>query len=270
MLLPESFKGTLPPETLVAFDEACGAIVGAVAFHRLKRETVQTQVTVVPTHRRSGIGSRLLDAVCARALARGDEQIHATVDRIAHLEAESFLESNGFRCKRRLLRVEGDLAPLRTAIETLLHRLASSGKIPATARVVEPRNLAAEITRPWYEQVVAPEFGVTARLTEHVLTSADCGMLLVDGHPAGLAAGTRNDGSDVGWLHAVVVAPEYRGGWGWAYSILLDAAIRAAWEAGARRLRFEAEEKNWRVLQTLGRVQGVVVGCESEYSRKVL
>jgi hypothetical protein len=84
-----------------------------------------------------------------------------------------------------------------------------------------------------------------------------------------MLAGVRNDGNGTATLSAVVVAAEFRGGWGWANLLLLAYAGERALAAGASRLRFEIDETNWKVLQGVGRVEGTVIGIPAQFVREL-
>jgi hypothetical protein len=83
-----------------------------------------------------------------------------------------------------------------------------------------------------------------------------------------MLAGVRNDGQGLATLSAIAVAPEFQGGWGWANLLLLVSGLDRGWDAGSRRLRFEAEESNWKVRQSAGRVQAVTLGRSARFVRR--
>jgi GNAT superfamily N-acetyltransferase len=271
MLLPECFRGAIAPEAFLAWDVERGAVAGAAAFHRHKRETVGMQLTTTQPYRRAGVGSRLLERVVERARERGDARIVAVADVVALPEAEPFLRSCGFEPGVWTLRLEGEIAPVRDTLLDLRERLISSGKAPRSARIVESRELPAERLRRWYEQTIAPALQGRPEFAAHILTAPgfDATVLLVDDTPVGMLAGIRNDGDGCATLRAVAIDPQFRGGWGWANALLLASGVERAWNAGSRRVRFETEERNWRVLQTASRAKATVVAKSIWFSRTV-
>ena len=262
MLLPAAFEAAVAPEAFVAWDDERRTISGAAAFHRHNRETIGVQVLTLKDRRRQRVGSALLARVVDRARQRGDERVTAWVDVIKQPETEHFLLANGFEPGPWTLRLEGEIEPAR---ETLLRwrvRLVDSGKAPRSARIVEHRELPRDVLRPWYEAVVAPALAGRPEYARLILDAPDfdATILVVDGRPAGMLAGVRNEGNGTATIRGIVVAPEFQGGWGWANLLLLASGLDRAWAAGARRLRFETGEKNWKVLQAAGRVQAAVIG----------
>jgi GNAT superfamily N-acetyltransferase len=261
MLLPESFR-VAPPDAYVAWDDSLGVLAGVAAFHRLKRETIGVQVRTVRTYRRQGIGSRLLQHVCARARERGDDRVRTWVDLLVHPEAEPFLKANGFRLESSVLQVEGELNVLAASTLRLRARLEASAKIPVGAHIVESRDLPRDALLRAYRELVPEALPGRPELAEFIVTAPlfDAAVLLVGERFAGMLVGTRNDGKGTAVLNAVVVAPEFRGGWSWANTMLTAYAFERSLAAGARRLRFEMEEANWNVVHGVERVQGTVVG----------
>jgi hypothetical protein len=81
--------------------------------------------------------------------------------------------------------------------------------------------------------------------------------------------GVRNDGTGSGTIDAIAVAPEFRSGWGWANLLLLAYAADRSRETGANRLRFEIDEKNWQVVQGIGRVEGTIIGRPATFVREL-
>jgi hypothetical protein len=268
MLLPEAFRLGAPPGAFLAWDQAHHIIAGLATFHRLKRETIGARVMTVRTYRRQGIGSALLRCVCEQARERGDERVCALVDLAAHPQAEPFLKANGFVPQPRLLRVEGTLAAGRNTVLALRERLVAAGKIPPGARITESRDLAPEFVLRVYRELIATHLPGRPELADFIVTRPgfDATILTVADRVAGMTVGVRNDGQGCGSLDAIVVAPGFRGGWGWANVYLLaDIAERSA-AVGAHRLRFEIEETNWKVLQGVARVQGAIVGATARFA----
>lgn len=267
MLLPESFQGSVAPEAFVAWDEDRRTIAAAAAFHRLPRETANVQVATVKPFRRQGIGSRLLARIVDVARERGDEHLTAWTDALAKPGSDAFLEANGFVAGKWMLRLEGELEPIRQTLLLWRERLIAAGKAPATSRVVEHHELPAGLLRSWYEQAVAPALEGRPEFGGYLLNSPefDSTILLVDERPAGMLAGVRNHGDGAATLRAVFVAPEFQGGWGWANVLLLASGFERAWSAGARRVRFETTERNWKVLESAGRVGAKVVGRSARF-----
>ncbi len=269
MLLPESF-GLVAPEAFLAWDESAGAIAGLAAFHHMGRETVQTSVITVRPYRRQGIGSGLLCRVVERARERGDERICVQVDLIAHLEADGFLQANGFLRGRTLLEMEGDLAAVRGPLLDLHARLAAAGRIPANARIALSHEFPPHELERIYTELLVPTLGARAELAGAVVRHPDfeAVVLLAGERPVGMLVCIRNDGRGLGALRGMAVAPGYRG-CGWANLLLLVSAINLGWEAGARRLRLEAEESNLRTLHQAARLNSVVLRRLASFVREL-
>jgi GNAT superfamily N-acetyltransferase len=263
MLLPEAFRLGAPPDAFLAWDQARDTIAGLAAFHRFKRETIGARVMTVRTHRRQGIGSNLLRRVCEQARERGDLRVCTLVDLALHPHAEPFLKANGFVPQSRFLRAEAPLAGGRDTVLALRERLTAAGKIPQGARIMESRELPAGFVLRAYRELIATHLPGRPELADFIVTRPefDAAILTVADRLAGMAVGVRNDGHGVGSLEAIVVAPEFRGGWGWANVLLLATVAEWSTAAGAHRLRFEIEETNWKVLQAIGQVQGAIVGA---------
>ena len=260
-----------PPDALLAREETSGAIVGLAASHRHKREAIGLQVITVRTHRRQGIGSRLLHQVCERARGRGDERVRTRVDLMAHVYAEPFLIANGFLLESSALQIDSLLTVGGDSVIGLRNRLAASGKIPAGARIVETRELPREAALRAYRELIAANLPGRPELAEYIVTSPgfDAAVLTTGDRLAGMLAGVRCDADGVGWLNAVVVAPEFRGGWGWANVLLMAYAFERSLAAGASRLRFEIDESNWKMLQGAGRAQGTIIGRPARFVREL-
>jgi GNAT superfamily N-acetyltransferase len=267
MLLPESFQMGAPPDAFLAWDQTRGAIAGLAVCHRLKRETIGFRMITVRTHRRQGIGSRLFHCIRERAAERGDECVRTFVDLMAHPEAEPFLRANGFVLESRVLQVDGVVAMGLGDVRRLRDRLAASGKIPPGARIVDSQELAIDVVLHAYRAIVAPHLPGRQELAQYIVTSPgfDAVILMVADRPAGMLVGVRNDGNGVASLDAVVVAPEFRNGWGWANILLLASAAERAVAAGASRLRFEIDETNWKVLKGIGRAEGKIIALPSRF-----
>jgi ribosomal protein S18 acetylase RimI-like enzyme len=271
MLLPESFQLGSPPEAFLAWDEEQQTITGAVAFHHLQHETIGLRVLTVRTYRRQGIASLLVQRVCERAGDRSDERVRTQLDLTKHPDAEPFLLANGFVTQSKVLRVEGLLGGAAGAVANMRTRLMASGKVPPDTRIAESRDLPPEIALRAYRELIAPNMPGRPELSEFIVTRPgfDSAILTVGGRLAGMIIGARNDGNGAGTLDAIAVAPGFRSGWGWANLLLLAYAADCSREAGANRLRFEIDERNWQVLQAIGRVEGTIIGRPAVFVREL-
>jgi GNAT superfamily N-acetyltransferase len=265
MLLPQSF-GPVAPEAFVAWDESAQAIAGMAAFHRKGRETVQASVITVRPYRRQGIGSALLRRMVERAAERGDDSVQAQVDLIAHTEAHAFLTANGFRRGRILREVLGDLTVGRGPLLDMYARLATSGIIPASARVAGNREFSPREMEHIYTELLVPVLGTPAELAGPIVRGTDFNaiVLMAGDAPAGIMVCTYNDGGGTGTIVATAVAPRFRG-WGWAHLLLLVSAMDRGWEAGARRLRFETDENNLNMMRQAERLNSVTLRRRAQY-----
>jgi ribosomal protein S18 acetylase RimI-like enzyme len=170
-----------------------------------------------------------------------------------------------------MLRAEGAMDKAGHAVLAVRDRLAARGKIPADARIVETRDLPISQVLPAYRELIAEHLPGRPELAEYIVTSPgfDAALLTVGDRTAGMLVGTRNDGHGVSDLSAIVVAPEFRGGWGWANIALMAYAFERAAAAGSNRLRFEIEETNWKVLQGVGRVEGTILAVSARFIREL-
>ena len=232
---------------------------------------IGAQVITLRTHRRQGIGSALLNRVCEYARERGDTRVCGQVDLAAHPEAEPFLRKMGFVPSSSIVRAEGGIDGAGHAVLALRDRLAARGKIPADAQIVETRGLPISQVLTAYRELIAEHLPGRPELAQYIVTSRgfDAALLTVGDRTAGMLAGTRNDGRGVSDLSAIAVAPEFRGGWGWANIVLMAYAFELAAAAGASRLRFEIDETNWNVLQGVGRVEGKILSVSARFVREL-
>jgi ribosomal protein S18 acetylase RimI-like enzyme len=177
----------------------------------------------------------------------------------------------GFVASSSLVRAEGAIDGAGRAVLALRDRLAARGKIPAEARIVETRGLPLSQVLAAYRELIAEYLPGRPELAQYIVTSRafDAALLTVGDHIAGMVAGTRNDGFGVSELSAIVVAPEFRGGWGWANVALMAYAFELAAASGASRLRFEIDETNWNVLQGVGRVEGKILSVSARFIREL-
>lgn len=245
MLLPESHPLPLRAqrEYLVAVQEAVPQIVGAASFQAQARAIFGVRVRVVRSHRRRGIGSRLLRHILEEAVQRKAAAVFVGADGRTEPDAAPFLAAHGFRFLGRVTTVEADVVAMRDYLRVLRDRLIAGGKVPANARLVRfseaPQN---QVARLYAEYIVhTPEADpALLRHPQFKEKIAASPVVMMDDRVVGiLLVGVEGL---LATVHARVVAPELRGGW--VNPLMMGTATEDVWLAGARRVRFEIPPDN--------------------------
>lgn len=244
MLLPESGRWPWPAEYLLALGGSPHQILGAIARAPTPRPdgpAWQLAARVIRTHRRRGIGTRMLGALIDRARGAGIRFLVAAVGAESGPEAIPFLRSAGFAADREMLTFEGDFDRYTALLYPLRRRLEDQGKIPAGVRLVPLASAPLDQVGRLY----ARHLGGTVDGVEHSLRRvlAQGG---VDGSFA-LMLGDRVVGihvlghsGEVLSVYAKVVAPEFRRGW--ANVVMMEQTLRQFQPLGIRRVRFSAAD----------------------------
>jgi len=261
MLLPETFKRGLKPDALLAFDRHRPMALGAVAFQTRKHETALHEIRVIRTHRRLGIGRRLLDSIKTSAMT-------AFAEAQAHPEAGPFLVANGFASVSRMLVVEVDLDPMIAEMARLRDRAIRSGRVPASARLVSPREAPAAEAVALYQAITAGRWihpaHLEASLTDPRIADISS-VLLVDGHVAGMVVVRSRPENDRVHVQARAVMPAFRGGW--ANVLIMADALEKGRAAGIRRIRFDSMDDNQDTLKLARRFHADTIAIYDRYER---
>ncbi|HEX4740966.1 MAG TPA: GNAT family N-acetyltransferase [Caulobacteraceae bacterium] len=232
-LLPELAGGQ--PELLIA--RRGGDLAGAAGLVWRVRPDPRgfpLSIHVVPTHRRLGVGRRLL-AAAADMAANETEGLWSRMTLDDDAPAVGFLRACGFTPRRQRLDFEAPVEALLSHLRPLLDRLRRRG-LGGEATIVP----LAEAPREDVAWLVTAELGgdplrVAASVGhEHVE-----GMVaLIDGRAAG-AILWRRDG-DLAKVEARVVAAAHRGGP--LNLLLLEAGLLAGAGRGVTRLSFYCDD----------------------------
>jgi GNAT superfamily N-acetyltransferase len=244
MLLPESVVRPMTrPEWLVAVQEAAPRIVGAASFQPSERVFIGVRVRVIRTHRRRGIGSRLLQHIIDEAVRRTMAGVFGRADGLAEPDAAPFLAVHGFRFLGRLTTVEADIAAMRDYLVALRDRLIAGGKIPPNARLVRFSEAPLDQVAKLYADYIMHNPEADPALLRHPQFKqqvAASPILMMDDRVVGILL-VGIEGA-LATVHARVVAPELRGGW--VNALMMGTATEEVWQAGARRVRFEIPPDN--------------------------
>jgi ribosomal protein S18 acetylase RimI-like enzyme len=260
MLLPESAGWTWTPQYLVAMEDSPAQLLGALAC----APTVQAAgpswhlaLNVVRTHRRQGIGSRLLELALERARYAGISSLVVQVDSSPGSGAVAFLQGAGFHSARTLTTFEGDL-------DLDAWERNVSPVIPPGVHIVSLQ----EAPMDQVCQMYAANLGGTVDNVEFFLRNS-----LARGRLAAslvLMAGDKLIGlylldfwESVVEIHAKVVDPEYRGGW--ANPMLSLELMRRLRLSARRRVRFTAFDNVRYTMKFAGRQSLPAVKVEAQF-----
>lgn len=263
MLLPETFERAVKPDVLLAFARARPMVLGAVAFHTRKQETALHEIRVIRTHRRLGIGRRLVASLDAPSVT-------AFADTQAHPEAAPFFLANGFTPVSRMFVVELDLDPMIAGMTRLRDRVIRSGRVPASARLVSPPEAPAAEAVALYQEITAGRWihpaHLEASLTDPRIADISS-VLLVDGHVAGMVV-VRSKPQDARvHVQAKAVMPAFRGGW--ANVLIMADALEKGHAAGIRRIRFDVMDDNRDTLKLARRFNADTISIFDQYKRTI-
>ncbi len=261
-LLPRAFRGPVRPALFAARDEQ-GRILGAAAVRVVGRKpkprVARFRLRVAEDSRRQGIATALLERITAHARSQNATRLvlNRPVDRDTALDR--FLIRSGFRPAMEITHFESEVARVKTTLKRPYHRLTTSGRVPADARIIPlsaapPRDVRNLVLRhfggrPLRLGLRIQGNGPRAFSRDHsvVLTIRDQvrGAMLL-----GIADKTAQ-------FFVEVVEPSLRGGW--ANLLLLHAAVERAGEAGAERIRFAGRPATDRTTIKMARRTGAVV-----------
>ena len=243
LLMPEAFSANYAPELWVALDPVGSEVVGAgaVGWQPIPPGPgFPVQLHVIPSHRRRGIGSLLLQTI-VDACTGHTKRLHSWSNEAEGSPAAAFCTAAGFVPRSRMLEFDADLARFYAMIGPIHGRLAKSGKIASDLRVVPLR----EASLQHVTQLVSSQFADVPLSTVMALSQGlinydqDKSAVLLRGNEVkGALLYMWNDGNPI--IDVNVVAPELRRGP--ANVLLLEAATRNALEGGGISFRFRCEE----------------------------
>jgi GNAT superfamily N-acetyltransferase len=244
MLLPESaVRPMTRPEWLVAVQEAAPRIVGVASFQPRETVFIGVRVRVVRTHRRRGIGSRLLQHIIDEAVRRKMAAVFGRADGLTEPDAAPFLAAHSFGFLGRLATVEADVLAMRDYLVALRDRLIAGGKVPANARLVRFSEAPQDQVAKLYAEYIVHNPEADPALLRHPEFKekiAASPVVMMDDRVVGiLLVGVEGL---LATVHARVVTPELRGGW--VNPLMMGTATEDVWQAGARRVRFEIPPDN--------------------------
>jgi GNAT superfamily N-acetyltransferase len=268
MLLPEAAPTGHSREFRLGVDDAGGWIVGAVSFQDTGEALVDVRAHVVPTERRRGAGRRLLQAVVDEAAARGRQEVVAVADPTRERIAPTFLASNGFEPRGRLLSVEADLETACQALCPTKDRVLARHGLPPSVRVETLAACHLRTAADLYADYIAhsPELRVESERLGREFEGFDLSnVLLVGERVEAMILGERR--KDAAVVHAWIVRPGFRGGGGSA--VLVGVWLERARDAGLRLLQFETADTTRDTMKVVERVRGRVVRSRATFVRAV-
>ncbi len=270
MLLPESAARPMTrPEWLVAVQEAAPRIVGAASFQARERVFIGVRVRVVRTHRRRGIGSRLLQHVIDEAVRRKMAAVFGRAGGLTEPDAAPFLAARGFRFLGRLTTVEADIVAMRDYLVALRDRLTAGGKVPANARLVRFSEAPLDQVARLYADYIMHNPDADPALLRHPQFKqqiAASPILMMDDRVVGILLVGVED--QLATVHARVVAPELRGSW--VNALLMGTATEEVWRVGARQVRFEIPPDNRDTEKLARRFQAETVSAWDRYGLRLV
>ncbi len=238
-LLPEA-RGA-GAELLIARCDGVLAGAAAIGWQSWSRPSgFPTQIHVVPSHRRLGVGRRLLAA--AADLAREEtDGLWSFAPSPDDAPAAAFMTACGCRRMKRRHHFEGDLGALLADITPLLDRLRRRPAFQAPAIVPLAEAPLDEIAWLVSRELGGGPMGAMARLRHETRAgSADRSQAAItQGEVAGVIL-WRRDADDGATVSARVVGARWRGGP--VNLLLLEAGLRAGQAEGVARVRFHCDE----------------------------
>jgi GNAT superfamily N-acetyltransferase len=268
VLMPETFSATYAPELWVALDRAVSKLVGAgaVGWQPLPPGPgFPVQVHVIPSHRRRGIGTALMQRM-VDACTGHTERLHSWTNEAEGSPAAAFCAALGFVPRSRVLEFDADGARFYAMIKSIHDRLAKNGKIPADLRIVSLREAPLERVTALVRSAFAdvPLSTVMALSKGLINYDQDKSAVLMKGHEVkGALLYLWNDGNPV--IDVNVVAPELRNGPG--NVLLLEAATRKGLEGRATGFRFRCEEHVRDTLNLARRSGAKLAGVRLAFTR---
>ncbi len=273
MLLPESATWAWPAEYLVAMGDSPAQLLGALAYTPTLLAGAPSwffSLRVIRTHRRRGIGRRLIDALIDRAGSGGIPLLISHVDSGSGPEMSALLRGSGFRPGRTVTTFEGDidLERYESHFRPICDRLQARGKVPTDLRIVSLKEAPLDgVSLLYAENLGGTIDGVELFLRRALARGGlDASFaMMVGGRVLGLHLLEVHE--SVVLIRAKIVAKEFRGRWVNAFlSREFAGRLRAC---GMHRVRFTAADDVHYTLKFAERQSVGIVNVATQFIREL-
>jgi len=257
MLLPETFGDAAGREYLLALRAQAPRVVAAASFRQGADSLRCLRLHVVPSMRRCGVGSRMVEHLALN----GERALEGSVEITREQAAVVFCERNRFGRVDGLTIVEGDLGEMREHLLALRARLTP----PEGASVTPIREAPADEVARLHARYVAhdDEWNPWRTLVAGTAVKEHSLAAMVKGRVAGILLGELEGATAV--VRSRVVEPSHQGGW--VNAMLLAEGLDRAWNAGARRVRFFYTDSNRDTQKLAGRFRAEIVSVMARFLR---
>ncbi len=258
MLLPETFADASYRAYLLCVRDEAPRIVAAASFRPGPEAITHLRLHVIPSFRRRGVGSQIVDEL-ARTRAASMEGI---VEVTKEPAAVAFCARNRFERVEALTTVEADMSQMRYYMSRLRDRIAPSRR----ARTIPLSQAPVDQVANLHAEYVARE-GELNRwrgLVAHTSQMDISPVVIIDGRVAGILLGSLEGATAV--VRSRVVAPGYHGSW--VNAMLLAEALDIGWAAGARRARFSYPDSNRDTEKLARRFRAEVTSVVARFVRR--
>lgn len=259
--LPDAAAGDirqcLVPDVSSVVRNETPRIVAAASFRESPEAATHLRLHVVPSFRRRGVGSQLIDHVAQS----GARSVGGIVEITKEPAATAFCQRNRFERVEVLTTVEADMAEMRD----YTGRLRSRMTLPLGARVIPLSAAPVEQVAELHAQYVAQqgELNQWRGLVAHAPEMDISPVVMIDHRVAGILLGHLEGATAV--VRSRVVAPGYQGGW--VNAMLLAEALDIGWAACARRARFSYTDSNRDTEKLATRFKAEVTSVVAMFTR---
>jgi GNAT superfamily N-acetyltransferase len=259
MLLPETFADSASRTYLIGIRDQAPRIVAAASFRRGPESITHLRVHVVPSFRRCGVGSQIIEQVASG----GARSIGGTVEVTREPGAVEFCERNHFERVESLTTVEADMAEMRDHMRRLRGRIA----MPSGARTIPLSEAPVDQVARLHSEYVAQEGELNQwrGLVAHSPDMEISPVVMIDDRVAGILLGKIEGSTAV--VRSRVVTPGYHGSW--VNALLLAEALDIGWAAGARRARFSYNNSNRDTEKLASRFKAAITSVVARYTRTI-
>ena len=242
--MPDIFGPSYAPELWVALDREADLLVGAagVAWHLVSDPPgFPVYAHVLPSMRRRGIGTALMEAVVSACRHDDALRLNAWFDVAIDSSAAGFLMAAGFKAVRQVFEYEASGAEFFGLIKAIHDRFARAGKLPASFRIVSladapPAAVAALVANHLPYASPSAIARVVSGTSSH---DSQRSVVLLDGDSVmGALLYSWNDADPI--IDCWIVAPAARGTA--AHLMLVEAATGNGLAGGAHRFRFSCTD----------------------------
>lgn len=260
MLLPDAAQRGELGELWGAWETdgaATQRLVGAVSVQPIVlaggRAEAVASGRVIHTHRRRGLGTRLLEVAGAETRRLGLPAVRVVCGRGRDADADgdgaaAFLFARDFEVVDVLTTFEVETRAVVASLGPLRDRMNGWGVIPEGARMVRLREAPLDaVARLHAQHLGGTVRSVSASISERLdrADADDHAVLLLDGEVHGLLFGTTVDGTTT--IDAEVLSPTCRvsgGSSGWASIFMLAERLEWGLSRGSRITRFSCVSGN--------------------------